>query len=270
MVGLIESTYSKVIVQQNKNFSLGDLGLESMLTSIPVGIYPTTIDINNVTPTGSEIADFINFYRKKFTMRFSTGPMKEIMEDYFPAALIGFYYAKQNLDGAVFGLAQNGQFTATPITPPIAYSGLYTSASTSYIETWDVSVSAGWQKPAAPTESPTPAGAFAVNLALNGSGALQLYNNASLTVFGVLDQTSPGILEGVQVVNTQGNALGVEWDPLIGFSTDETVGFLPFNKTFILGKSDQLQVQANYNRAGNARPVLFGIAFIKNTISTQE
>lgn len=269
MVGIIENAYRLAVSSKNKNFGLADLNVPTSLLENPSGIYPESINVDTVTATGAEWADFINFYYKKFMLRFSTGFMKNIMESYFPVAATGFLYAKQNLGGLVFGTyGVKGQFTATPISPAIAYSGLSLSSEPT---TWDVSVaSAGWL---VASSTPTAAnGAFYVNLNTNSTSipALQLYNNSSVTVFGVLDQTNPGIIEGVQTYSSSGNKLGIEYDPLLGFSSDSTVGFLAFNRSFILGQSDSLKVDVDYNRAGNARPVLLGIAYLKNTIITNE
>ncbi|MEM4056516.1 MAG: hypothetical protein QW578_05720 [Thermoplasmatales archaeon] len=270
-MGIVENAYRIVIANQNGNYGLSDIGLQSALMSTPNAIFPSSINVNSVTATGKEWAEFINFYYKKFVLRFSTGFLRDIMDSYFPVASIGFLYAKQNLGGLTFGTyGVSGQFGATPISPAIAYSGLSGLSGFSEPETWDVSVSAGWQTPS--TSSGTPAGAFYVNLNTNNTSipALQLYNNSSVTVFGVLDQTNPAIIEGVQAYSSSGNKLGVEYDPLIGFSSDQTVSFLQFSRSFILGQSDSLKVDVDYNRSGNARPVLLGIAFLKNTILTNE
>ncbi len=273
MPSTIEQAYRAAISAKTQNFDLAMLGVNTALLDNPNGLYPSSINVDKVTATGQEWADFINFYHKKFILRFSTGFLRTVMDSYFPIAAMGFLYAKQNLGGLIFGTyGVTGQFSATPITPNIAYSGTIAGQTTPAAQqTWDVTVSSGWQSPGT-ADTSTPNGAFYVSLNSNVSSipALQLYNNSSVTIFGILDETNPGIIEGVQTYSSSGNKLGIEYDPLIGFSSDSTVGFLGFNRSFILGQSDSFKVDVDFNRSGNARPILLGIAYLKNTIITNE
>ena len=257
----LEDIYRQGINAPSQNFSLADIGYVELAQGTPTGIYPAIGDsINNVTVTGLELAEFLNFYNKKFVARFAPGTFREIAESFLPAGIAGLYYAKSNNQlGGTFGLYDSGTFAPTLITPNIAYSGTAAAA----VETWTTSVSspAGWKS-----------GFFSVNLNANVSGIpqLQLVGNVVATVFGILDQTSPGIIEAVQPSNTAGNKLGVQYDVFSEFTTDQTIGLIPFDKSIVLGKTDSLAVDINFNRAGTARPILLGIAFVKKQYYTIE
>ncbi len=256
----IEDIYRMGVTAQSRNFSLTDIGFASLAENSPTGIYPAIDNaINDVTVTGAELAEFLNFYHKKFVARFTPGPFRDMAESFLPAAVAGLYYAKSNNQlGGTLGLYDKGTFSPLMITPNIAYSGSASAA----VETWTTSVSAaGWKS-----------GFFNMNLNVNNSSIpqLQLSGNITAVVFGVLDQTNPGIIEAVQPINTAGNKLGVQYDPMTEFTTDQTVGMLPFDKAIMLGKSDQLQIDVNFNRAGTARPILLGIAFAKKSYYTVE
>jgi len=262
MVSKIEEIYRRVITPSGQlvNYNLQDLQFPEIASTTPTGIYPEIMNsVNDVTATGIEIAEFINFYMKKFVMRFTPGPFREIAESFFPAALAGLYYAKSNNQlGGTFGLYDKGQFSAMVLSPNIAYSGARTTA----LETWTTSVStSGWNS-----------AFFNVNLNQNVAGVpqLQLVGNVNAVVFGILDQTNPGIVEAAQPINTSGNKLGVQYDPMTEFSTEQTIGLLPFDKSIILGKTDSLTVDVDFNRTGTARPILLGIAFVKKAYYTIE
>jgi len=262
----LEDIYRQGINAPSQNFSLADIGYVELAQGTPTGIYPAIGDsINNVTVTGLELAEFLNFYNKKFVARFAPGPFREIAESFLPAGIAGLYYAKSNNQlGGTFGLYDTGTFAPTLITPNIAYSGVATSP----VETWTTTVSnAGWN-----TATSTSPVYFSVNLNANVSGKpqLQLVGNVVATVFGVLDQTSPGIIEAVQPLNTAGNKLGVQYDVFSEFTTDQTIGMIPFDKSIVLGKTDSLAVDINFNRTGTARPILLGIAFVKKQYYTIE
>ena len=257
----LEDIYRQGINAPSQNFTLADIGYVDIAQSTPTGIYPPLNDsINTVTVTGLELAEFLNFYNKKFVARFVPGPFREIAESFLPAALAGLYYAKSNNQlGGTFGVYDSGTFAPMLITPNIAYSGV---ANPTVRETWTTTVStAGWNQ-----------GFFNVNLNVNVSGTpqLQLVGNVVATVFGVLDQTNPGIIEAVQLSNTAGNKLGVQYDVFSEFTTDQTIGLIPFDKSIVLGKTDSLAVDINFNRTGTARPILLGIAFVKKQYYTIE
>jgi len=274
----LEDIYRQGINAPSQNFSLADIGYADLAQSTPTGIYPALNDsINNVTVTGLELAEFLNFYNKKFVARFAPGPFREIAESFLPAGIAGLYYAKSNNQlGGTFGLYDTGTFAPMLITPNIAYSGYIpysgAPAPTKGIETWTTSVStAGWNT-ASSGISGSPSVYFGVNLNANVSGVpqLQLVGNVVATVFGILDQTSPGIIEAVQPSNTAGNKLGVQYDVFSEFTTDQTIGLIPFDKSIVLGKTDSLVVDINFNRTGTARPILLGIAFVKKQYYTIE
>ena len=244
----VKSIIASGIARNTGNFDYTSAlpGVKSTVNWYTPGAVPPSIE--GTMLTGSELANFSQWYYNTFVMNTNDGPQRAFFEDKFAVSLWSLFAAKKSFSGTTYGFGVEGSLHAQSLRPETIAS--FFTATPAVVRNWTQSVAAGWT-----------AKYFNFNTNFSSTTALlNTLNNVSLLVFGFAEaNTVPG-LQAIQYVDSGSKPYGIEATSVIGQAQQANLYNLPGAIYIDKNKTGYIDVEFLSARSETLMPV--GIQFV--------